>query len=201
MTNTPASWYPNPDPARPGSLRYWDGTRWTEHVHPPVGPLAQVPARRSPGKLVAKIVVAIAVFFVLGVTLIVYLAVAVFPSSDNGGDARVSAVVSAVEAADTRVVSATVEQSVSGFGYGWSVDVVLSGDEPVTPEELSALLLAARHAGKHDPAFIYLFATSPSGASLDLTIPADELGLRNTKVGDGVNVGRDEIDDALSTGQ
>ncbi len=25
-------WYPDPDPARAGRLRYWDGRRWTEHV-------------------------------------------------------------------------------------------------------------------------------------------------------------------------
>ncbi|GIT80265.1 hypothetical protein LLS1_19340 [Leifsonia sp. LS1] len=77
MTNTPAGWYPNPDPARPGSLRYWDGTRWTEHVHPPAGSPAQVPPRRSTGKLVAKIVVPIAIFFALGIGLIVYLGVAI----------------------------------------------------------------------------------------------------------------------------
>ena len=35
MTQTPASWYPDPDPAaaRRSSLRYWDGTAWTAHVH------------------------------------------------------------------------------------------------------------------------------------------------------------------------
>ncbi len=26
---TPANWYP--DPSAPGLLRYWDGTRWTDH--------------------------------------------------------------------------------------------------------------------------------------------------------------------------
>lgn len=37
MTHTapPARWYP--DPQRPGTLRYWDGTRWTGHRHPAVG--------------------------------------------------------------------------------------------------------------------------------------------------------------------
>lgn len=41
MTQTPAGWYPEPDPAyadRPGRLRYWDGQRWTEHVHEPAAP-------------------------------------------------------------------------------------------------------------------------------------------------------------------
>lgn len=38
MTQTPAGWYPDPDPAsaaQPGRLRYWDGTGWTEHVNEP----------------------------------------------------------------------------------------------------------------------------------------------------------------------
>ena len=34
----PANWYP--DPQTPGQLRYWDGQRWTQHVHP-----AQQPAQ------------------------------------------------------------------------------------------------------------------------------------------------------------
>ncbi len=34
----PANWYP--DPQTPGQLRYWDGQRWTQHVHP-----AQPPAQ------------------------------------------------------------------------------------------------------------------------------------------------------------
>ncbi|WP_421735245.1 DUF2510 domain-containing protein [Cellulomonas sp.] len=38
MDAPPPSWYP--DPQRDGSLRWWDGTRWTEHVQP----------GRAPGK-------------------------------------------------------------------------------------------------------------------------------------------------------
>jgi uncharacterized RDD family membrane protein YckC len=44
VTETPAGWYPDPDPAAAGgSLRYWDGTAWTSHIHAaapakPVGP-------------------------------------------------------------------------------------------------------------------------------------------------------------------
>ncbi|MBO9520907.1 MAG: RDD family protein [Nocardioidaceae bacterium] len=57
MTQTPAGWYPEPDPAyadRPGRLRYWDGQRWTEHVHepaaPPVTPVAPQPPEQ-PGQV------------------------------------------------------------------------------------------------------------------------------------------------------
>jgi uncharacterized RDD family membrane protein YckC len=38
MTQTPAGWYPDPDPTYagvPGRLRYWDGAAWTEHVNAP----------------------------------------------------------------------------------------------------------------------------------------------------------------------
>ncbi len=38
----PANWYP--DPQTPGQLRYWDGQRWTQHVHP-----AQQPAQGVSG--------------------------------------------------------------------------------------------------------------------------------------------------------
>ena len=46
MTQAPAGWYADPDPAAAGrsSLRYWDGTAWTAHVSPgtasvaPTGP-------------------------------------------------------------------------------------------------------------------------------------------------------------------
>lgn len=36
MTNPPAGWYPDPAPDTvPSRLRYWDGARWTEHLHDP----------------------------------------------------------------------------------------------------------------------------------------------------------------------
>lgn len=39
MTQIPAGWYPDPDPAipQPGGQRYWDGQQWTEHVAAPAG--------------------------------------------------------------------------------------------------------------------------------------------------------------------
>ena len=41
MTQTPAGWYPDPDPTyagQPGRLRYWDGAAWTEHLNVPAVP-------------------------------------------------------------------------------------------------------------------------------------------------------------------
>jgi uncharacterized RDD family membrane protein YckC len=36
MTHPPAGWYPDPAPqSAPGRQRYWDGSRWTEHLHDP----------------------------------------------------------------------------------------------------------------------------------------------------------------------
>jgi uncharacterized RDD family membrane protein YckC len=59
MTQTPAGWYPEPDPAyagQPDRLRYWDGSAWTEHVHvpqpvmpPPAPPVQQPPAYPGDG--------------------------------------------------------------------------------------------------------------------------------------------------------
>lgn len=46
MTQSPAGWYPEPDPNHvgpPGRLRYWDGSAWTEHVHDPQAPIAPAP--------------------------------------------------------------------------------------------------------------------------------------------------------------
>ncbi|MFF3503857.1 phospholipid scramblase-related protein [Streptomyces sp. NPDC003247] len=49
-SNTPAGWYPDPHGAV-RTLRYWDGTQWTEHTHAdqqapaPGQPPAQVPAQ------------------------------------------------------------------------------------------------------------------------------------------------------------
>ena len=42
QSNVPAGWHPDPHGA-PQLLRYWDGSRWTEHTHP-----AQAPAQAQP---------------------------------------------------------------------------------------------------------------------------------------------------------
>ena len=45
----PAGWHP--DPSGAGQLRYWDGTRWTEHVHvqaPPAPPAPVAPVTPPP---------------------------------------------------------------------------------------------------------------------------------------------------------
>ncbi|MFS4096395.1 phospholipid scramblase-related protein [Streptomyces sp. AF1A] len=54
QSNTPAGWYPDPHGA-PQTLRYWDGTQWTEHTNPaqqtgqqaPQQPGAQVPPQQG----------------------------------------------------------------------------------------------------------------------------------------------------------
>ncbi|GAA3032321.1 hypothetical protein GCM10010462_19050 [Microbacterium dextranolyticum] len=122
-------------------------------------------------------------------------------SSSDSDEARASKVVAGVTAADSRVVSASAKQSVSGFSFGWLIDLVLSGDAPVSSKELSAVLLAARHAGDPDPGHLYLYATDEAGASLDLSTAASELGIRYSTMGDGIGVVRDAIDDALGTGR
>lgn len=43
----PAGWYP--DPQQGGRQRWWDGARWTEHVHPPEGPQSPGPGPPAPG--------------------------------------------------------------------------------------------------------------------------------------------------------
>ncbi|MEU0304415.1 phospholipid scramblase-related protein [Streptomyces sp. NPDC006175] len=46
QSNVPAGWHPDPHGA-PQLLRYWDGSRWTEHTHPAQAP-AQPQAAQSP---------------------------------------------------------------------------------------------------------------------------------------------------------
>lgn len=129
------------------------------------------------------------------------LCTACSPSSGKPDDDQASQVVAAVTAADPRVVDASAETSTSGFSSGWVVDVVLSGTEAVSSDELSALLLAARHAGDRDPGHIHLFATNQDGGSFDLTAAAQALDMPYTNVGAGLGVTSDEIDDALGAAQ
>ncbi|WP_181795060.1 phospholipid scramblase-related protein [Streptomyces sp. WELS2] len=42
QSNTPAGWYPDPHGAQ-NTLRYWDGTQWTEHTNPARQAAGQVP--------------------------------------------------------------------------------------------------------------------------------------------------------------
>ncbi|MER6072852.1 phospholipid scramblase-related protein [Streptomyces sp. NPDC001817] len=46
QSNTPAGWYPDPHGA-PQTLRYWDGTQWTEHTNPAQQPAGQVPQQQT----------------------------------------------------------------------------------------------------------------------------------------------------------
>ncbi|MFE6773663.1 phospholipid scramblase-related protein [Streptomyces fimicarius] len=49
QSNIAAGWFPDPHGA-PQLLRYWDGTRWTEHTHPADGQqaAAAAPAQQTP---------------------------------------------------------------------------------------------------------------------------------------------------------
>lgn len=50
MTQIPAGWYPDPDPAQTtaGTQRYWDGQQWTAHVQAPTYPSPQTPVPDAP---------------------------------------------------------------------------------------------------------------------------------------------------------
>lgn len=111
----------------------------------------------------------------------------------NSAQERLSTVVAAVTGADERVTHASAQKSVSGLSSGWVVDIVLSGSEPVTPDEFRALLLAARHAGDYNPSHVDIFATDEAGEVVDLTAAADALGLRYSEVGSGVGIMRNAI--------
>jgi hypothetical protein len=47
-SNTPAGWYADPQ-GTPNLLRYWDGTRWTEHTNPGQVPQQSGPKQRQDG--------------------------------------------------------------------------------------------------------------------------------------------------------
>ncbi len=47
QSNTPAGWYADPH-GTPNLLRWWDGSRWTEHTHAGTQPAQQQPAQAAP---------------------------------------------------------------------------------------------------------------------------------------------------------
>ncbi|WP_225095238.1 phospholipid scramblase-related protein [Streptomyces sp. CoH27] len=49
QSNTPAGWYPDPHGA-PQTLRYWDGTQWTQHTNPAQAPAGQAPQVQAPAQ-------------------------------------------------------------------------------------------------------------------------------------------------------
>ncbi|WEO94153.1 phospholipid scramblase-related protein [Streptomyces sp. FXJ1.172] len=49
QSNTPAGWYPDPHGA-PQTLRYWDGTQWTQHTNPAQAPVGQAPQQQAPAQ-------------------------------------------------------------------------------------------------------------------------------------------------------
>ncbi|MBF4635822.1 hypothetical protein ITJ38_15535 [Agreia pratensis] len=102
----------------------------------------------------------------------------------------------AVKQADTRAVDVSVTSSISGLSSGWSIDVVLSGADPVTARELGDILRAARDANKREPGHIWLYATGKDGSSIDLTAAADELGMSG-QIGPGIMVSSTEMDDGF----
>ncbi|MBX7555097.1 phospholipid scramblase-related protein [Streptomyces sp. NPDC004232] len=50
QSNTPAGWYPDPHGA-PQTLRYWDGTQWTQHTNPAQAPAGQVPQQGADARV------------------------------------------------------------------------------------------------------------------------------------------------------
>ncbi|MGW1597853.1 phospholipid scramblase-related protein [Streptomyces sp. NPDC002343] len=46
QSNTPAGWYPDPHGAQ-NTLRYWDGTQWTDHTNPAQQAAGQIPPQQA----------------------------------------------------------------------------------------------------------------------------------------------------------
>jgi hypothetical protein len=56
VSGTAPGWYP--DPAHPGAMRWWDGTRWSEHLAP-AGPPAPVYVDGTDGLAIASLITAL----------------------------------------------------------------------------------------------------------------------------------------------
>jgi competence protein ComGC len=149
----PAAWYA--DPGGSGGLRYWDGTRWTEHVTPPPGqaggygsilPQATSAAQPASGRRLWPLFAVIGVLFLVAV--IAGLALAVPKVVKAGGrvtdeaaqsTARVAvdagAQVYALEGSYVGATPARLEDLESGLSFtnGPSTDFttvsVLAGEE------------------------------------------------------------------------
>ena len=91
MTTTPPGWY---DDAH-GSVRWWDGERWTEHVHAPDA-AASAPAQKPASKLwILWVVIGVVVlgFIVVAVTVIpLVIGLLAGGGADSDQDAAVAAV-------------------------------------------------------------------------------------------------------------
>lgn len=133
----------------------------------------------------------------VGITLTVTLLATACEPSGSSPEQKVDPVISAVKAAHERVVDASARKIVTGLSWGWHVEVVLSGTEAVTSDQLGALLLAARQAGEQDPAEVDIDAADERGEVVDLEAAADDLGIRYVEIGSGIGVTRDAIDDTL----
>ena len=64
--SVPPGWYPHPE--MPGSLGYWDGDGWTEHVAP--GPAPNVPPPKQTSVLTVASGVALGLILVIALVMI-----------------------------------------------------------------------------------------------------------------------------------
>ncbi len=78
----PAGWYADPDGGA-GRMRYWDGSRWTEHRHEGVATTAARPGGER--RFTALHVIA-SVYFVLGILVAVLGGIGVIVAAIEQGD-------------------------------------------------------------------------------------------------------------------